>query len=220
MHARVRVAVPFLVLAVAVAERSAAQTDTGYASFWDHSFHVSTLVGISFPAGRWRNSFESGDYGAVAVAWPLTPGRGIWLEGQFNGQSQLMTSTVQSAFQAAGGGASIYSLTVNAVANQRDLLFGRLTPYIVGGGGWYSRQIELDNYAGTPLACSAFLGFCGAYGVPAVRTRTQNVLGWDVGAGLRLRLKSLWVVAETRYNSASTRYGPTRYLPIAVGVAW
>lgn len=220
MHTGVRVGVLFLMLASGAAERAAAQADSGYSSFWDHPLHVSTLVGISFPAGQWRNSFESGDYGAIAVAWPVRPASGIWLEGQFNGQSQLMTSTVQSGFQATGGGASIYSLTLNAMANQRDLLFGRVTPYIVGGGGWYYRHIELDEYAGTPSACSPFLGFCGAYGLPAVRTRAQNVLGWDFGGGLRLRLKSIWVVAETRYNSASTRYGPTRYLPVALGVSW
>jgi len=217
--ASTRFVVLVVVVAACVAQRLAAQTDTTDADPWDHATHGSAVVGVSFPARQWRNSFGAGDDGAISVAWPVTRGSGIWLEGLFNGQSQLMTDGLRSAFGAVGGGASIYSLTLNVVVNKRDLLFGRLTPYVVGGGGGYSRHIELDNYAGT-AACSAFIGFCGMYGSPANRTRTQNVPGWDLGGGLRLRLPSLWVVAEARYNAASTRYAVTRFVPIVVGVAW
>ncbi len=220
MTARVQLGgVLVIVLAASVVHRLAAQADTTSSSFWDHPVHIGTFVGVSLPAGQWRNSFESGDDGAIALAWPVVPGSSIWLEGQFNGQSQLMVNTIQSAFQATGGGASIYSLTLNVVLNKPDLLFGRLTPYVVGGGGGYSRHIELDDFAGT-AACSPYLGFCGVYGPSAVRTRTQNVLGWDVGGGMRVRLKSFWVVAEARYNVASTRYHPTTFVPVVVGITW
>jgi hypothetical protein len=90
---------------------------------------------------------------------------------------------------------------------------------VVGGGGGYSRHIELDVYAGN-AACSPPLGFCGAYGLPAVRTRTQNVSGWDLGGGLRLQMKGFWVVVEARYNAAFTRYAPTKFVPIVVGIMW
>ena len=208
-----------VLLAASGASQLAAQADTSDARFWEHPIHVGAFVGVSFPVAQWRNSFESGDDGALSLAWAVTPVRSIWLEGQFNGQSQLMINTIQSGFQATGGGASIYSLTLNVVANAPDLLFGRVTPYVLGGGGAYHRHIELDDYAGT-AACSPFLGFCGVYGPSAVRTRTQNVPGWDVGGGFRVRLKSFWVVAETRYNVAATRYHPTTFVPVVVGIAW
>jgi hypothetical protein len=162
-----------IVLAISPASRSDAQADTVYTSLWDHPVHIGAFVGESFPAGTWRNSFEVGDDGALSLALPVTHGSGIWLEGQFNGQSQLMINTIQSAFQATGAGAS-----------------------------------------------SPFLGFCGVYGLPAVRTRTQNVFGWDLGGGLRLRMKGFWVVAEARDNAASTRYALTKFVPIVVGIMW
>jgi hypothetical protein len=214
-----RLAFLVVVVAACIAHRSGAQTDTTDANVWEHPLHTTAFLGESFPVGQWRNSFEAADDGAISVAWPVTFGSGIWLEGQFNGQSQLMTSAIKSAFQAVGGGASIYSLTLNLVVNARDLLLGRVTPYIVGGGGGYSRHVELDDFAGT-AACSPLIGFCGVYGSPANRTRTENVLGWDLGGGVRVRLKPVWLVVEARYNALSTRYAGTRFVPIVVGVAW
>jgi hypothetical protein len=109
--ARVPVYVHLLILlAISLASRSDAQADTVHTTLWDHPVHIGAFVGESFPARQWRNSFEVGDDGALSLAWPVTHGSGIWLEGQFNGQSQLMINTIQSAFQATGAGASIYSL--------------------------------------------------------------------------------------------------------------
>jgi hypothetical protein len=220
MTTRIRHSIMLLAVAACIARAAVAQGDTTNTNVWQKPVHLSALVGESLPLQQWRNSFQSGDDGAIALAWPVTPGGPIWLEGQFNGQSQLMLDGLRSAFGAAGAGASIYSFTLNGVVNAHsDRLFGRLTPYFVGGGGWYARHVELDNYAGTTL-CSPFIGFCGLYGSPANRTRTQNVPGWDLGGGLRFRLSSLWVVAEARYNAASTRYAVTRFVPIVVGVTW
>jgi opacity protein-like surface antigen len=208
------------IAALCVSQPLAGQADTTtYATFWDHPIHVSSFVGESFPARQWLSSFETGDDGGIGVAWPVTHGSSIWLETQFNGQSQLMRSRIRSALGAVGGGASIYALTVNLVANDPHLLFGRLSPYVVGGGGGYSRSIELDNYAGTGV-CLPFVGFCGVYGAPANRTRTENRLGWDLGGGVRVRLSSLWVFAEARYNTASTRYGATTFVPVVLGISW
>jgi hypothetical protein len=201
------------------AHRASAQVDTSYDNFWDHPSHASAFVGESFPAGRWRNTFETGDDGGVSIAYPVPSGSGIWLEGAFNGQSQLMRDATRSAYGAVGAGASIYSFTLNAVFHAKDVLFGRVSPYILGGGGGYARSIELDNYAGNST-CSPFIGFCGVYGPPANRTRTQNVGGWDAGGGFRVRVGALWPFAEARYNSAHTRYAPTTFVPIVVGVSW
>lgn len=196
----------------------AAQGDSGYVSLWDHPLHVNAVIGESFPLGVWRNTFQAGDEGALSLAWPVVPGSGVWLEGQFNGQSQLMTDQMLSAFDAVGGGASIYSLTLNLLVNGPEV-YGRVTPYIVGGGGGYYRRVELDNYSGTDV-CSPFIGFCGVYGTPANRSRTQNTLGWDLGGGLRVRLKPFWVIAEARYDAAATRYKTTSFVPIVVGISW
>jgi hypothetical protein len=211
-----------LALAVALvaglASIADAQSDST-ADFWAHPVHATAFVGESFPTGRWRESFEAADDAGLTVGWPVSHGSGIWLEGQFNRQAQLMRQSFQAAFGARGGGASIVSLGLNVVVNAPDILFNRITPYVVGGGGGYSRNIELDGYAGN-TTCSPFIGFCGVYGTTANRTRTQNVPGWDVGGGVRVRLKSLWVFAEARYNTALTRYAPTSFVPIVLGAGW
>jgi len=211
------VAAQFLVLVAA--QRAVAQSDTTTSvDFWNHPIHASAFVGGSFPTGQWRDSFEAAYNGGLSVAWPVTPGSGIWLEGHFNGQAQLMNTSTQQAFGAVGGGAHILSLTLNIVANARDL-FDRVTPYIVGGGGGYSRVVQLDSFTGN-ATCDPFLGFCGVYGPIANRSRTQNVLGWDVGGGFRLRVTSFRIYIEARYNTAYTRYAPTTFVPLVVGAEW
>ena len=205
-------------VSLSIGSSAFAQTDTISDTFWAHPFHANAFAGGSFPTGQWRNSFDAAYDGGISVAWPVTPGSGIWLEGHFNGQAQLMNDATQTAFGAVGGGANILSLTLNIVANARDL-FDRFTPYVVGGGGGYSRKVELDNFTGNST-CDPFIGFCGVYGPPANRSRTQNVLGWDVGGGVRFRVTSFRLFVEARYNTAYTRYASTTFVPVVFGIAW
>ncbi len=216
---RVCARVVAIILALSAAQRAAAQADTAtYDNFWDHPIHASAFAGGSFPTGQWRDAFEAAYDGGISVALPVERGSGIWLEGHFNGQAQLMNTGTQTAFAAVGGGGRILSLTLNVVANARDLL-GRVTPYVVGGGGGYSRRVEIDGFTGN-TTCDPFLGFCGVYGPPANRSRTQNVWGWDVGGGFRLRVTSFRLYVEARYNTAYTRYAPTTFVPVVIGAEW
>jgi hypothetical protein len=200
---------------LAAARGSQAQDDSGYGPFWQRPVHTGFEVGVSFPTGEFRQGFESGwDIGA-SLAWPLTSRGDIWLQGDFNYEAQLVTDATVNAYGASGGGASITSGTVNIVFNLRDL-FGFISPYVLGGGGPYSRSVELDNYAGTSY-CSSFFGFCGLYGTAAVRTRTQFVPGWDAGGGLRFRLRPLRLFVEARYNMMYTHHGNTTLVPLVLG---
>lgn len=206
-------------LVACLAHRVAAQADTSYDDIWDHPTHASAFVGESFPVARWRDSFDTGDDGGVSIAYPVRSGSGVWIEGAFNGQSQLMRDALRGAYAARGAGASIYSLSLNAVFHAKDILFGHVSPYVVAGGGAYHRSIELDNYGGNST-CIAYIGFCGVYGSAVNRTRTQNVGGWDAGGGIRVRAPGIWIFAEARYNAANTRYAPTAFVPIVVGLSW
>jgi hypothetical protein len=207
-------------LALCITQRASAQSDTTttYDSFWQHPIHATAFAGGSFPTGRWGDSFEPAYTGGITVAWPVTPGSSLWLEGRFDGQAQLMNVRTQTAYAAVGGGANILSVTLNIVWNARDLL-GRLTPFVVGGGGGYSRKVEIDGFTGNST-CDPFIGFCGVYGPVANRTRTQNVLGWDVGGGVRFRVTSWRLYIEARYNMAYTRDAPTTFVPLVFGAAW
>jgi hypothetical protein len=213
------IALMTLLMAVA-GRRSAAQVDSTYDPFWGRAVHVSAAAGVALPTGQFRNNFEPAWDGDVTAAWPVVGLRSIWLEGAANYEGQLLTDATVSAYGARGGGASIVSGTINVVLNAPNLAFGRLTPFVVGGGGVYWRVVELDDYGGTSV-CNPFIGFCGVYGAPAPeRTRTQIVPGWDTGGGVRFRLSPLQLFVEARYNDIATRHGATTYVPIVVGSEW
>lgn len=217
---RGRVGIAVVLLVTVTGRRSDAQADSTYDPFWEHSVHVSAAAGVALPTAQFRNNFETAWDGGVTVAWPVVGHRSIWLEGAATYEGQLLTDATVSAYGARGGGASIVSGTVNVVLNAPNLVLGRLTPFVVGGGGAYWRVVELDDYGGTS-ACSPFIGFCGSYGPPAPeRTRTQIAPGWDAGGGVRFRLSPLQLFVEARYNDMFTRHGATTFVPIVVGSEW
>lgn len=220
MFVRARIVALTVLLVAAGGRPSAAQVDSTSDPFWERAVHVSAAAGVALPTAQFSNNFETAWDGSVAVAWPVVGLRSIWLEAAADYEGQLLTDATVSAYGARGGGASIVSGTVNVVLNAPNSVFGRLTPFVIGGGGVYWRVVELDDFAGT-AACSPFIGFCGVYGSPAPeRTRTQIAPGWDVGGGLRFRLSPLQVFIEARYDDVATRHGATTYVPIVVGSQW
>jgi hypothetical protein len=208
-----------VVIAFVGAQRSEAQAGFGWGPFWQRPIHVGVDFGPSFPTGQYGGSFNPGWDVGGNVAVPISPHGGIWLQGDFNYASQLVTDATASAYGATGGGSSVTSGTLNIVLNKRDY-FGNVTPYILGGGGVYGRHVELDNYAGAPY-CSGFFGYCGVIGtaVPVV-SRTEVGAGLDAGAGLRLALRPVRLFVEARYNNFYTHHGNTTFVPVVFGAAW
>ncbi len=153
---RGRVGIAVVLLVTVTGRRSDAQADSTYDPFWEHSVHVSAAAGVALPTAQFRNNFETAWDGGVTVAWPVVGHRSIRLEGAATYEGQLLTDATVSAYGARGGGASIVSGTVNVVLNAPNLVLGRLTPFVVGGGGAYWRVVELDDYGGTS-ACSPFI---------------------------------------------------------------
>jgi hypothetical protein len=208
-----------LMVGVLGAQRVQAQYGPGYGPFWQRPIHLGIDVGGSVPTGRFADNFQPGWDVGGNLAVPLTPHGGIWLQGDFNYAAQNMEPSIAAAYGANAGRASVTSGTLNLVLNKRDYL-GRVTPYLLIGGGAYWRNVQLDDYAGLGY-CNDYVGYCGVYGVAVpVRTRTQLAPGFDGGGGFRFRLRPVHVFLEVRYNSVYTRHGNTAYLPIVLGTEW
>ena len=213
------VSVAVVTLVVCAPRHLRAQADSAAPSVWSRPVHIDGAIGVSAVTGQWGEAFDVGDYGAVDVAWSVPSASFLWLDGRFTYQSHLARSNTLTVYQATGGGAAIVSGTVNVVAHIPDLLFDRVSPYAIGGGGLYSRAIELDGVTSTGV-CIPFVGFCGITGPAANHTRTQNVVGWDAGGGFRIRTGELWLFVEARYTSANTAHGATTSVPIAIGLSF
>jgi hypothetical protein len=196
-----------------------AQGPGAYGAFWQRPFHVGVDAGASFPTGQFGDRFDPGWIIGANVAKPLSSHGGIWLQGDFSYAAHQMAGATAADYGATGGSASITSGTLNLVLNKRDY-FGRVTPYLLFGGGAYWRAVDLDNY-GASAYCSAFVGFCGPYGADVpLRTRTQFTGGADAGGGLRFRLPPVRLFVEARYNTLYGHHGNTDYVPLVLGAEW
>jgi hypothetical protein len=214
-----RAAALAVIVAVAGTQQSLAQGPGGYGVFWQRPFHVGLDAGASFPTSTFGDQLQPGwDIGGN-LAYPLSSHGGIWLEGDVNYASHEVNGTTVANYGASAGNAGLTSGTLNLVLNKRDY-FGRVTPYILLGGGVYGRTVDLKNY-GTSTYCSPFFGFCGPYGaaVPE-RSRTQMAPGFDGGAGLRYRFPPVRLFLEARYNSVAARHGNTTFVPLVFGTEW
>lgn len=208
-----------LFAAIFLAHGSGAQEYVNTGPFWDRPFHAGIDIGGSIPTGQYGNAFQTGWDVGGNVAFPLNPRGSIRLQADGNYALQLVTGATAAAFGADGGGSSVTSGTLNLVLNKRDYI-GRITPYILFGGGVYWRMVELNDFAGGTY-CNAFYGFCGVYGTQVpVRSRSQFDPGWDGGGGLRFRLPPIRLFVEARYNAVYGRHGTTTYVPIVFGTEW
>jgi hypothetical protein len=179
--------------------------------------HIGIDGGVAIPTGTFGNNFNTGwDFGAN-IAIPLGYKSPVWLQFAFNHAQFGATNSLLNAYNATNGWAAVNSGTANLVVNLIQS-YGRrpamITPYLVGGGGIYSRYIELNNFS----------YYCGWYGcTPYAGTfysRTDNVGGWDAGAGVRFVARPVRIYIEARYNSALTSGGNTGFVPINIGIEW
>jgi hypothetical protein len=208
-----------LFAAIFLANGSGAQEYVNNGPFWQRPFHAGIDIGGSIPTGQYGDAFQSGWDVGGNVALPVSPHGGIWIQADANYASGLVNGATARAFGADGGGSSITSGTLNLVLNKRDYI-GRITPYLLFGGGAYWRLVELDDFGGGTF-CNAFYGFCGVYGAQVpVRSRSQFDPGWDGGGGLRFRLPPVRLFVEARYNAVYGRHGTTTYVPIVFGTEW
>jgi len=225
MHTIVRTTSLAMVGALALAGTTRAARAQYYAmpAFDARPVHFGISGGVAVPTGTYANDFNAGWNVGGNVAFPLGYRSPVWVQVDVNHSQFGANSGLLANYGATSGWSSMNSLTGNLVFNLVQS-YGRrpapITPYLIGGGGIYSRYTELDNYTyGT--YCNSYYGLCSYYGSnTALQSRTQTVGGWDAGAGVRFVMRPVRLFIEARYNSALIDHGTTGFVPISVGIEW
>ncbi len=171
-----------------------------------------------------------------AISDRLNTGWNFTVSGGYNFSSMFSTSVrytyngfginraVLTEAQVPDGNARLWSVTA-----EPKLRFSRhaaVSPYLVGGVGYYRRTIEFTQPAlASTVLLDPFFGFL----FPAVVQVNQVIgrisrsgIGGNLGFGVETRLghNGLKFFGEARYQYADTGRIPTRMVPITFGIRW
>ncbi|HTA73884.1 MAG TPA: hypothetical protein VK733_06410 [Gemmatimonadaceae bacterium] len=224
MHQRMWVAaLGAMALSASVASEASAQYRVRYGynydAFDNEAVHIGISGGAAVPTGPYAERFNPGWNVDGNLAIPLDRRSPIWLQFDVGYSRFGVNSQTLNDFNVNTGFSSMLSGTANLVIGLTDDPRARVVPYLIGGGGVYSRYVELDNYQNSGVACDPFFGFCQSYNqtVP-VLTRTETVGGLDGGAGLRFKMRRVNFYLEARYETAFTNTTNTAFVPIRFGI--
>jgi len=169
--------------------------------------------------------------GRLDVGYNITAGAGInfapsfGVVGEFGFNHLGLSSSALAAAGVPDGSARIYSVTANPIFRFNPR--GRYDAYVIGGGGFYRRTVELT--APTVATVTAFDPFFGVFypaAVPAntvLGSFTQNKAGLNIGGGVSVRVRAdsnTKFFAETRYHYIYTSPQRTSVLPVTFGLRW
>jgi hypothetical protein len=191
-------------------------------SFDARPVHFGLSGGLAVPTGAFSNDYNTGWNVGGNVAFPLGYKSPLWIQVDVNHSQFGANDALLNNYGATNGWSSMTSVTGNLVINlvqSRGRRPTPITPYLIGGGGFYSRYAELDNFT-VGSYCNPFFG-CGYFGSnQVVATRTTTTGGWDAGGGFRFNMYPVQLFVEARYNSAVTDHSTTGFVPISIGVEW
>ena len=198
--------------------------------------------GIGVPTGR------TADFAGISGAFQIGAGPNLTahnsLVGEFMWQGLPPTSsalativnplvagnitTAANIAQNFGTSSNLYAVTANYMYHREGHLYGF---YVIGGGGWYYRHLELQNYTVVPgTVCEPVWDWWG-YSCQAVFVTTSNVLatkgqssgGGNVGGGITFKLTSsgfrLYMEARYHYSPQGGRVS-THIVPVMFGIRW
>ena len=198
--------------------------------------------GIGVPTGR------TADFAGISGAFQIGAGPNLTahnsLVGEFMWQGLPPTSsalativnplvagnitTAANIAQNFGTSSNLYAVTANYMYHREGHLYGF---YVIGGGGWYYRHVELQNYTVVPgTVCQPVWDWWG-YSCQAGFVTTSNVLatkgqssgGGNVGGGITFKLTSsgfrLYMEARYHYSPQGGRV-PTHIVPVMFGIRW
>jgi hypothetical protein len=181
--------------------------------------------------GPWRWTFDFGGGPTSVIGGSrdqLTNGWNINFGGGYNFTPRVgmilefmnaglgVTDAALQQNQATDGDAHVWSVTLNPVWRFR--IGGPVGAYLIGGGGFYEREMIFDE----PV--QVFVpSFGGGFFVPGTETvrQTDDAGGVNVGGGITCNLG--WgtkLFVEARYHHIFTSGGATRIIPVSIGLRW
>jgi opacity protein-like surface antigen len=197
------------------------------------------LARPSFAQGANKFTFNLGagftepvrNFGRLDTGFNINAGAGVNLDPHLGVIAEFgfnHMGLTQRALDLAGvpdGSARIYSVTLNPVIRLNPR--GRFDAYVVGGGGYYRRTVEFtEPTISTITVFDPFYGVFYPAAVPAntvLGSFTQNKIGWNVGAGISVRVSqdgNAKIFAESRYHHIYTTPRETKILPVTFGLRW
>jgi hypothetical protein len=132
--------------------------------------------------------------------------------------------SVLTSLAVPQGDAWVHSVTFGPEI--RFLTERMVSPYFIGGAGWYRRTVEFTQPTIAPaVAFDPFFGFFFPTLIPAnivLGSITRDGFGGNAGFGFNFRLHGgrTRLYAEARYHYASHARSDTQMIPFTVGLRW
>ena len=168
-------------------------------------------IGANLPNGRYADGAKTGLV-ANGLVELRSSGR-FGLRGElFWSRSDIDAAVIrrignsvlsESDAQRADGDVNLIGGIANVVMSMG---MSSIRPYLIGGVGVYHRRVA-QNVSGT---------------VQEFRDlrETDNDVGFNGGAGLRLSLGGLSTFVEARYHAVATKPDRTTFVPVTVGISF
>jgi opacity protein-like surface antigen len=189
---------------------------------------AQSLFNFDFGAGFTNPVYDAGR--TLNTGWNFTAGAGIspvsslGVMGEFNYNYLGMNDATLRRQQVPGGDVEVWSFTVDPIF--RFNAEGRVSPYVIVGGGIYHRVVE---YTAPVLVTSGY--FDPFFGIFFPITYPANVVissfsvtkpGFNGGAGVSFRIgqSRAKFYMEARYHHMYTSPQATSYVPVTFGIRW
>jgi hypothetical protein len=152
--------------------------------------------GASWPVGSLGDSFVTGynvlaSLGVGLPSWPV----GLRLDGMFNQMNHKAGVPV--------GNLQLWTVNANLVYNIVPFREAGITPYILGGAGYYNNSYHIS-------ASGASVGAGG-------NTHANN-FGLNGGLGLKAGVSTLSVFVESRFHYIFMSGGHAEFVPLTAGI--
>lgn len=188
----------------------------------EHRFTADIGGGVSPLTGAISDKLNTGWNFAVSGGYNFNSVFSTSVRYTYNGFG--INRAVLDEANVPDGNARLWSITVDP-----KIRFSRhaaVTPYIVGGVGYFRRTIEFTQPTLAPtILLDPFFGFLfpALVQVDQVIGRiSRSGIGGNLGLGAEARLGHSGVkfFGEARYQYADTGRIPTRMVPITFGLRW
>lgn len=164
--------------------------------------------------GRSHEQLDGGSSFTFGAGYNASPRLGFVLEFM-NAWLGVKDATLAQN-NAINGDASVFSITLNPIWRFR--ISGPVGGYLIGGGGFYEREIRMD------VPTQVFVPtYHGGFFAPAI----DNVHQYDDTGGLNIGGGLTWNIGwgtkffvEARYHYIFTSGTPTQIIPVTFGFRW
>jgi len=190
-----------------------------------HRFNFNVGGGFGGALGDVGKFTDASYHGVAGGGVNFSRAFGLKAEYMYFNLSFKDSVKLQQSLPEATG--HLQSATLNAFFNIP--VPGKLGVYVIGGAGWYQRNVEARSQVLVPgTVCQPawrLWGIACPNGLivtsQTLSSNTVSAGGYNFGGGFTYRLnKQARIYVEGRYHHANTNDGRTTVFPVTVGLRW